>query len=288
MKPINAELANDLSYQSIVDVGKHLSVSDHDIVSRQQMYEREVELEVEIIRAVKRPSAALPEKAKVHADIIAFVQTGQLTLNSPATLAIHQFLEHFSFGNLSTETAWSQSLRVTTDFATTVKPPSTLDDYANTVNWILSSSAHASQKIWLVLSAFEANALLDFIRKSKFVLLHVYAPRIRSKSPITANSMFFFNISGLSTSPLIDTSLRRGLALFAGSLYIDSYEEYMELLDHLKRADRVGGQVSLLENSLMINLLRALLGVRRKGEDIGLTHMGRLLQGRRLVERDFE
>jgi hypothetical protein len=285
MKPINTELANDLSYRSIVDLGKHLSIYDHDIVSRQQMYEREVELEVEIIRAVKRPSAALPEKPNLHADIITFVQTGQLPVNSSATLDVHQFLERFSFGNLSTKTAWSQSLRVTTDFATTVKSQLTLDDYANTVNWILTSSVHASQKIWLVLSAFEANVLLDFIRQSKFVHLHVYTPRIRSKSPITADSMLFFNISGLGTNPSIDSSLRREVTLFAGGLYIDGYSEYTELLDHL---NRVGGRVSSVESSPMINLLRALLGVRRKGEDIGLTHMGRLLQGRRLAERDFE
>jgi hypothetical protein len=288
MKPINAELANDRSYQNIVDVGKHLSIYDHDIVSRQQMYEREVELEVEIIRAVKRPSAALPERPKVHADIVAFVQTGQLPLNSSATLDVHRYLERFSFGNLSTKAAWSQSLRVTTDFATTVKSPSTLDDYANTVNWILTSSVHASQKIWFVLSAFEANALLDFIRRSKFVHLHAYAPRIRSKNPIKADSMLFFNISGFGTDLSIDTSLRREVALFAGGLYIDNYSEYRELLDHLKQAGRAAGQVSSAESSPMINLLRALLGVRRKGEEIDLTHMGRLLQGRRLAERDFE
>jgi len=288
MKPINEELVNDLSYQKIVDAGKHLSVYDHDIVARQQMYEREVELEVEIIRAPPRPSAALPEKPKVHADIIAFVQTGQLPLNSSATLDIHQFLERFSFGNLSTKAVWSQSLRVTTDFATTVKSQSTLDDYANIVNWILTSSAHASQKVWLVLSAFEANFLLDLIRRSKFVHLHTYAPRIRSKSPITADSMLFFNVSGLSTKPSIDTSLRREVALFAGGLYMHSYSEYTELLGHLKRTDRAGGRVSSVRSNSMTNLLGGLLGVRRKGEEIGLTHMGRLLQGRRLAERDFE
>lgn len=288
MNPTNAVLAKDSSYQDIINVGRNFSLHEHDIASRQQLYEREVELEVEIIRDVKRPSKAFHETPNIHADIISFVRTGQVSLNSSAIMEVPKLLGGFSIGKWSIEAAWSSSLRVTTDFATTIKSQSTVDDYANTVSWILTSSLSATQNIWLIISAFEANALLDYTRRSKYVYLHVYAPNLRRTRLCAADSMSFFNISGSNTRPMINNDLRQELALFAGRLYLDSYSEYTELLDYISKRKSASNQVGSGRRRTFLDLVKALLEIRRKGEEISFTHMGKLLEDRRLIESDFK
>ncbi|RDW76207.1 hypothetical protein BP5796_07028 [Coleophoma crateriformis] len=277
MKPADAVLARDSSYQDIINVGRNFSLYDHDLVSRQQRYEREVELEVEIIRDVKRPPKALHETPSIHVDIISFVRTGQVPLESSAVMDVPKFLGHFSIGKWSTKAAWSSSLWVTIDFATTIKSQSTVDDYANPVSWILASSSSATPKILLVISAFEANALLDYIRCSESVCLHVYAPNLRKSRLCAMDSMLFFNISGSNTNYIINKDLHQELAVFAGRLYLNSYLEYRELLDYIGKR---GGSFR--------DLVRGLLEIRRKGEDISLTHMGKLLDDQQLTESDFK
>jgi len=288
MNPTNAVLAKDSSYQDIINVGRNFSLHEHDIASRQQLYEREVELEVEIIRDVKRPSKAFHETPNIHADIISFVRTGQVSLNSSAIMEVPKLLGGFSIGKWSIEAAWSSSLRVTTDFATTIKSQSTVDDYANIVSWILTSSLSATQNIWLIISAFEANALLDYTRRSKYVYLHVYAPNLRRTRLCAADSMSFFNISGSNTRPMINNDLRQELALFAGRLYLDSYSEYTELLDYISKRKSASNQVGSGRRRTFLDLVKALLEIRRKGEEISFTHMGKLLEDRRLIESDFK
>lgn len=140
-------------------------------------------------------------------EVSIFVRTGQLSPISPAIMEIHHVLRRFLLGKRATR-LWSSNLRVTTGFSTTVKSQSTLDDYTNSVNRILTSSLSATQMIWLLLSAFEANALLDSpVRRSKFVHLHVCAPNIRRILPVAADFMFFFNISGFNIRPGIDQDL---------------------------------------------------------------------------------
>ena len=288
MNPTNAALAKDSSYRDIINVGKNFSLHEHDLTSRQQLYEREVQLEVEIIRAVKRPAKALHETPNIHADIILFVRTGQISPDSSAIMEIPKLLRRFSIGKWSTKVAWSSGLRVTADFATTIKSQSTVDEYANTVSWVLTSNLSAAQKIWLVISAFEANALLDYIRHSKFVNLHIYAPNLQKMRLSATDSMSFFNISGSSTRSIINNGFRLELALFAGRLYLDSYSEYTELLDYISKRDSVGSHIGSDRRRTFLDLVRALLEIRMKGGDISLTHMGRFLEDQRLMESDFK
>jgi len=288
MNPTSAVLAQDSVYQDIINVGRNFSLHEHEVTSRQQLYEREVELEVEIVRDIERPPEALYETPNIHADIISFVRSGQISANSSAIMEVPKLLMRLSIGQWSATGSWDSHLQVTADFATTVELQSPVDDYANMVSWVLTSSSSAAQKIWLVISAFEANALLDHIRRSKFVCLHVYAPNLQRLRLCAADSMLFFNISGSDTSPVINDKLRRELAIFAGRLYLDSYSEYMELLDHINKRDNASNQASSDRHRPFRDVIRILLKIRRKGEEISLTHMGKLLEDQRLLERDFK
>ena len=92
------------------------------------------------------------------------------------------------------------------------------------------------------------------------------------------------------------------LNLFAGSLYLQSMSEWAELCDHLGLLkDTVeDGQEASPDGFLMppagiwnlkkspVPFLRAwLMKVRREGEGIEKTHMGKVLSGARLEESDF-
>ena len=75
--------------------------------------------------------------------------------------------------------AWPVHLLVTVDFARTVHPLETrdLDSFLRPVHWIVSGKSHNTVD-YVVLSPFEAHALLPSMRQHKIVALHVYSPRV--------------------------------------------------------------------------------------------------------------
>jgi len=288
MNPSDATLAGDTTYNETIAVGRRLSLHDHDIASRQQTYQREVELEVEVLRAIERPPKVEAEIPKLDNAISTFVRTGQLSLTSFATMTVSFALRKFSFAKppATQRTAWSKYLRISEDFMTTIKSKSSIDEYVNPVNWVLTTTSKKTQQVWLVISPFEANALLNLIRNSKHVQRHVYAPTIRRIRPFAADTMKFFNISASIDTLDPDPVLRRELALFAGGLYLSSYSEYLELLEHIRIHNGPGHPHGLAGPYL--DLIRSILEMRRKGEDFSRTHMGKILAERKLTEKDFE
>ena len=218
MNPKDAVLASDEIYQEIVGIGRNVSLHDHDIASRQQLYQREVQLQAVVTRHTERPAKALPESPILHPDMRTFVQTGEISLASPATIDIAHAVQKCSFGNASKQLpdAWSPGLRISLDFMTTVESHSTLDLYANPVNWVLTTNPKLKSRTWIVISPFEANALIDQVRSSTCVRLHVYAPTIRRIRPFAADTLQLFSISGTNAVFEPDPVLKRELALFAG------------------------------------------------------------------------
>jgi hypothetical protein len=103
----------------------------------------------------------------------------------------------------------------------------------------------------------------------------------------------------------IPTRLRIQLNLFAGQLYISSIEEYREICDFLGVASTIppegvtvaadgfilaGGEHSsaTFTKSPLKFLKMHLSQIRKNGQDIDKTHLGKLVDGKLLCASDFQ
>jgi hypothetical protein len=221
-----------------------------------------------------------------------FVRTGNLprsSLHIPRLLAPLDMVEA-----LNSTTEWSPSPLATTDFITTIRNSNSmgLTDYLRPVNWILSSGSGKDSTV-VVISPYEANALLPVIRQLKKVRLHVYAPRVtfsmRSFSDLT-----FHTIPDPPAEPWsAPVHTRIQLNLFSGQLYFDSLEEYERVcgllalsmahpgaehceIDGFVLPQHRTGRSSPFERS-KIGILKELISLRRKGMGYNRTHLGQVL-----------
>ena len=265
--------------------------------------EREADHEIEHERHIERPPKVQPAHHVIHKDILKFVDTGKLRVSSESIFPLLAPLDMADALNLTTE--WSPSPFATTDFATTILDSDckALTDYLRPVNWILSNGLGKDSTV-VVISPYEANALLPAIRKMKKVRLHVYAPRVTS-SMHSFSDLTFHTIPDSGTgSPaeewLAPAHIRTELNLFAGQLYFDSREEYgrvcillalsmahpgaeyCEIDGFVPSAYRTRGD-SPLETS-KVAILKTLIGLRRKGMGYSRTHLGQILNANRLSE----
>jgi hypothetical protein len=113
----------------------------------------------------------------VYQDILTFVRTGKLPHRS--THIIPLLAPTGIDKALDSTPDWSPSPRSTLDFATTTECLSEerLTNYVCPVNWVLSSG-FGKDSVAIVISPYEANALLPTIRKSDKARLHIYAPKV--------------------------------------------------------------------------------------------------------------
>ncbi|THH08221.1 hypothetical protein EW146_g9064, partial [Bondarzewia mesenterica] len=270
--------------------------------------EREVSHEIERENQVERPPKAIPASHNLHVDVRNFVRTGDVPHGSSQFLSL--------FRPLRASQAWSRSLLATADFMTTITPIASfsLTDYLRPVNWILSSSRRGAI-VLVAISPFEANALLPEIRKSQAVHLHIYTPRViqamKSFSDLQFYSIPPLPSSGWAPPPRL---LQSQLNLWAGQLYLDNYQTYIEICAFLglytklsldssgagqsriqsdgfiKPEDRpVGGQMQAVchfDESPVV-ALKTLIGLRRKYMSYLTTHLGKILHARLLTEEDF-
>lgn len=159
----------------------------------------------------------------------------------------------------------------------------------------------------VIISPYEAQALIRKIKASRHVTLHLYAPRIN----MNQKSLDHLN---LYTVPVRQTvrlprSLIVMLNIFAGQLYLRSFEEYTQVCDALGLAwdDAVKNNGGIEADGFippdqptgaLVNrtrftrsptkfLLVFLTTVRQNNQNIDKTHMGRLLNGNRLTRAHF-
>ncbi|KAL4804843.1 hypothetical protein BDV18DRAFT_161935 [Aspergillus unguis] len=279
----------------------------------QEEQERQLAPEVEQERQVQRPPSATPEKHFVHEDLRHFVATGVLNRTSMAFKPAFTALEHTSAAKYLRANEFPVELLVTTDFAKTIQPPSgkssVLDDYQRPVQWILTSSAYYGRKEtvkdMVIISPFEANELRSEVLKSEAVMMHLYAPRQnRTFSPI--DNLNLYTIPRNKATLGIPILLRIQLNLFAGQLYISSFQEYREICDFLGVAYYAApGGVTIAADGFILSsengnvgqkfsksplmFLKTLMStIRKDGQEIDKTHLGRLLDGKVLTEEDFQ
>jgi hypothetical protein len=154
----------------------------------------------------------------------------------------------------------------------------------------------------VILSPHEANKLQHHVRRCKKVTLHLFSPRINSShAPLDALNLWA--IGHDFTPGAVPRSLVAQLNLFAGSLYLNSYVEYTELCDFLgllhsdvKQGKQVAadgfitppGGVWKLKQSPVPLLRTLLMGIRKEGEGLEKTHLGKILSGIKLEKADFK
>ncbi|KAG2038864.1 hypothetical protein BDR03DRAFT_953798 [Suillus americanus] len=267
--------------------------------------EREVIHEVERERQVERPPKVKPAAQNVHVHVRQFVKSGRIAAGSPAFIQMLSSLVDTT-AEFHERDQWAHNVLVTRDFAHTVgtiPDIQEVDDYLRPVNWIVSSDV--GHPTLVIMSPNEVDALLPDIRTSKVVHLCIYTPRIIQTMQACDNLRLYCVPSAprLTPSELLICQLN----LFAAQLYFSDYNMYLQTCSFLGlNAPDLGGEDLVVDNDGFIEMdnrpsarascmfersqlppLKKLFGMRRKGMGYLPTHLGKMLNGRILTEKDF-
>lgn len=273
--------------------------------------EREVQIEVETVREVKKPShaQALPQPA-LQREVKSFAETGRLVAGSQAYVQVFVALRQTALGRRLgvSDSATNSRLFVTQDFNNTVvtqwgKPR---DEYSRPVHWILWSEATQTA---LICSDFEADAVLPLVRDNKqsSTYLIVYSTPV-TRAMVVFDTLKLYSVPTLPDSWKAPQWLVRDLGIFAGRLYFDYGEQCSAVCAALglpPPASTVAAPPAILTemdlwhelpfdedskvdkkqepfSSVPLVFMQEWLAIRRKGQDFSQTMMGDLCRGRRL------
>ncbi|CAE6379485.1 unnamed protein product [Rhizoctonia solani] len=279
--------------------------------SMDEEQEREVNHEVEREQQIQRPPKGEPANHSIHPEVRNFINTGARPTGRSGILRLF-----YPFRSTSPHICDSSSslLFASTDFLQTIinSPIDSLSEHMRPVHWIVTGS----DNVRVVMSPYEVNELLPLIRGSSVVRLHVYAPRV-SLAMHSFSDLQFYSIPA---SPTNQSSTALSMAqlqldLFAGQLYLPSYQDYISLCVTLGIFTPSGTgndpQVEVESDGFVnpqhrdqlaqrrpeysecqfttspIPSLKDLVGLRRKGMRYLLTHVGQILHARSLTMKDF-
>ncbi|TGO48153.1 hypothetical protein BCON_0249g00010 [Botryotinia convoluta] len=277
--------------------------------------EQERELQPEKELEIQREHAPVvpASKHKLHADVINLATTGVMVHSARSGfLPAFDVFKNTSAKGLFDISKWPRDLWVTRDFAQTVVVHgfSEIDSFLRPVNWVVTSEDKNSLSICVIFSPFEVQALRSVIEKNKKVVLSIYSPRL-SLSSKSFESLDIHKIPTTSKLPSIHPRITMLLNLFAGQLYLRSFDEYIRLCQFLglcyypprdnveigcdkfvpvpSRAsfDPVMKEVCPFEES-PVDFLHKVFALRRKGQNFENSHMGRILNGELLNRKDFD
>lgn len=276
----------------------------------QEEQERELSPEVEQERQIQRPAPAKALDHRKEPHVSTLIQTGELV---PGSKVFVRAFEALADTSAATHLDLPQlkgngDLLVTTDFINTVHKSRVgyrSDSYQRSVQWVLTTYRPNTNEIReaVVISPFEASQFLPLIRKSENVTLHVYRPRCNRSHP-ALDELEFMTIPERAESPVMPRSLRIQLDLFAGQLYLGSYDDYREVcsflglaIDSPQGAEEHGPDGFIVKNAngvattgkSPVPFLQVLMSkIRRDGQGIGRTHIGKILDGCLLLRADIE
>ena len=276
--------------------------------------EREVSHEVEQELQLERPLPAPPVVHHLDEGVRTFVRHGTIPTQSDVFFPLMTPFRSES-DTLSPPNPWSSQLLATRDFMITTmngNEKSFITDYLRPVNWLVSRVLNDGRMILVAMSPYEVNTLLLDIRESKYVRLHMYAPRT-TQAMKTFEDLTFYCVPPLSSSgynimPSLSLDVRCQLNIWAGQLYLDQYETYLRLClllgvsasettgygsvqsdRFVPKVGRIGEMVDVcLFDKSPLTLLKMLFGSRRKGMSYQQTHMGKVLHARLLSREDFD
>lgn len=267
--------------------------------------ERELSPEIQRERQVERPEPVRPALHSIHEDLQSFAKTGSFKADSDAFLPAFKSLLKSSAASHLDVSQFPDDLLVTEDFARTVQVSgreNMLDAYFRPVQWILTrTKTELGGTVMILISPFEADELLRVVRENQAVTLHLYTPRTALSQKPQDDLILFTQGAPFEPSCLSQTQ-KVLLNLFSGQLYWSSYQEYTETCKFLGLAwmpaeedsmiDSDGFQLSSSNQSAFsqspVPFLKVLMSqIRRDGEDVDRTHIGRMLFGGLLRESDF-
>ncbi|CAG8984161.1 hypothetical protein HYALB_00008163 [Hymenoscyphus albidus] len=190
--------------------------------------ERELHPENEREQQVEAPPPARPYVHKLHDNIRRLVNSGRL-LSDDGILPAFKVFDLTRTRELLDVDNWPRNLLISQGFYHTVQIPNegNKDSFLRPVNWVLSFQNVNQQPMYLILSPFEVQELLPFMRGSEYVRLDVYTPRL-SLSNRSLECLSFCSIPPVPahwTIPEISTHLN----LFSGQLYLRDETEYRTL-----------------------------------------------------------
>lgn len=267
--------------------------------------ERELAPEIESERQVQRPPGATPAPHQIHKHITSFVATGVLEKPSMAYRPAYHTLQNTSAASFLDVSQFPSSLLATKDFFTTIKVPSgstfIADAFQRPVRWVLVSRNLAHM---IIISPFEANILMSEIRESKFVSLHLYAPR-QSRGFASLDRLALYTVPQHVDRGAIPDIFRLQLNLFSGQLYLESYSEYKSLCEFLGVASvktppgfvvaadgfikqGIQGAKKIFSESPLKFLEVLMSQIRKDCQEIGRTHIGKIVGGHLLFPLDFQ
>ncbi|KAI1323920.1 hypothetical protein F5Y16DRAFT_328019 [Xylariaceae sp. FL0255] len=276
--------------------------------------ERELCPEMEEEREEFRPPAVEPARHRIHPDLSRFIKNGVVKWPSDGYAPAFQTLASTSAAALFDLAQFKKGLLATTDFATTINlsgigQSGGSDSYHRSVQFILTGSKDCDAEIehMMVISQYEANELFEDIRKSDFVALHLYAPRPNmAYRPL--DSLDLYTVPEKLAGRSIPRRFIIELNLFAGQLYMNTFDEYIQVCKFLGLAweptkdgeiiapdgfilkdsqGRIGGESGFTQSP--VEFFKILCTrIRRHCESIDKTHMGRILDTQLLMPKDFE
>jgi hypothetical protein len=291
-----------------------LSIYDTTILEEMEvelMHEKEMEREVEVV-----PSSR-PAVHAIHPDVLSFIDTGSIPLWTSGLLHIRQ-----AFANLSIRIPEGidqvfSNMRVTQDFCNTVMlqgPGGNKDHFLRPVEWVVTGTGPVTTSV-VAFSPYEVNELLPQLKTSKAVRLHIFAPRGNLFMQPFEDLDRFVLPSNPPATPL-PRALALQLNLFSGSLYLRDYKTYKDMCltlrlhfddlpPHLANPDIIDLSCYVKDSSARLELgmaepgfsstpipfFRKILVLRRYGQNLGPSHMGRILYGSALQKgkgRDFD
>jgi hypothetical protein len=296
-----------VSIQRIVNRCQEFDTMNFNAANLQEEQERELAHQIEEERQKELPLPMEAETHKVSNGLRRLIQTGYIQPNSDGLLPAFRELKSCSAAKLFDVSQFPVELLVTADFVRTVKRPSNFsstsyvsDSYQRPVQWVLS--IRYPNRPLVIISPFEANELLSDIRQSSYVTMHLYAPRINlAYQPLDGLDLYTLGEPyAMFYAPRTATMQ---LNLYAGQLYLRSFDEYMELCQYLGLAWTAakGGERQRADGFVMssvgkwglkdspINFLKVFLTkVRLQCEGIEKTHMGKIVDGTPLEKNDIE
>jgi hypothetical protein len=277
-------------------------------VRMEEEQEREVSHEVEQEQQIERPPKVTPAVHHLSKKVRHFIRHGTV---SDTFLPLMAPIRS-EFEAVAPRNSWFKRPQVlcTRDFMTTTeggREKSDVTDYLRPVNWIVSHMLQDGSLVFVVMSPYEVNLLLQDIRESSCVRLHMYAPRTtRAMKPFDDLAFYCIPLPSGKELPSVEVRFdaRCQLNIWAGQLYLDNYETYLHLCLLLGISSSqengygsVGSENCPKRRRIMdaylfdkspIALLKTLFGLRRKGMSYHQTHMGKILNSRLLSRADFE
>lgn len=279
--------------------------------------EQERELAPEIVQEtqIEKPTQAQAAPQTVHKDVEVLWEHGTIIKRSAAFRPAFESLRNtsaaadFDIFQLGSDHA----LLITEDFARAVQehgPSFLTDSYQRNVQWIISLQANNTITQLVIISPFEANALRHKPAHES-TTMHLFKARWNI-SYATLDSLDFHTIPRRSPALINPRPLAAQLNLFAGSLYITSYADYIEICRFLGLATesvttgttedgweiaadgfivrddqgRSGGESALQQSP--VRFMARLVRIRSNGAGVDKTHMGGLLNGKLFREEDWE